>query len=504
MNNLLPLLPEPEQIHLSGGSIDLRSLRTVRFTPDSPELRLLAAEISREIARVTKSDPVPPIGPEGTHDAGTILRITLDPDQQTLGHEGYRISVGTREMVLLAATNAGLSHAKTTFVQILPSGSDADTSISCLEILDRPRFPWRGMHLDVVRHFFPAEKLTHFIDLLAIHKFNRFHLHLTDDQGWRLGIPGHPRLTEIGARRVEPDGSVHEGFYTRDQIRAIVAHAAERNITVVPEIELPGHAMAALAAYPERSCAGGAFQVPSTWGIFEDVFCAGKEATFTLLEDVLTEVASLFPGPYVHIGGDECPTTRWSSCADCRRRIEGEGLTRPEELQGYFIRRIAALPAMRGRRLIGWDEVADAAPPTDTIVMSWRGTAEGIAAVRAGHDVIMCPTEACYFDSYQGQRETEPEAFPRDVPLEAVYDFDPIPGDLPLEENAQILGAQGNIWTEHITSWPHLEYMTFPRACALAEVLWSPAAKRDWNGFRERLAGHLRRLDGMGVRYRIP
>jgi len=283
-----------------------------------------------------------------------------------------------------------------------------------------------------------------------------------------------------------------------------VSHAAERHVTVVPEIEIPGHAMAALAAYPDASCTGGPFTVPGAWGIFEDVFCAGKEGTFGLLSDIFDEIAALFPGPYIHVGGDECPTARWTACPACRARTVDEGLTRAEELQGYFIRRIAGLPSMRGRRLVGWDEILEVGAPPDTIVMSWRGIEGGRVAAKAGHDVVMCPTDACYFDSYQGSRDLEPEAFPRDVPLEAVYDFDPVPGGLSREEEAHILGAQGNIWTEHIHTWDHLEYMAFPRACALAEVLWSIPARRDWNSFRVRLDAHLSRLEMRGVRFRLP
>ena len=242
--------------------------------------------------------------------------------------------------------------------------------------------------------------------------------------------------------------------------------------------------------------------MPNTWGVFEDVFCAGKEETFRLLGDVFAEVASLFPGTYIHVGGDECPTTRWEACPACRERMAAEGLADARQLQGYFIRRIAALPAMSGRRLLGWDEILEGAPPPETIVMSWRGTEGGCAAARAGHDVVMCPADACYFDSYQGPRDGEPEAFPRDVRLEAVYGFDPLPAGLTPEAGARILGAQGNVWTERISTWGHLEYMAFPRACALAEKLWSPAARCNWKGFHQRLRGHLPRLDAHRVQYR--
>ena len=504
MNSLPPLLPQPEEMRLSGGEIALASVTSVRAIPRNPETRRIALEISREIARATGGPPLLSAGAEGeaAGDAGAVLTLVVDPGERTLDDEGYRLSVGPKEIRLVGTTPAGLFYASRTLLQLLPLEPAGDAALPCLEILDRPRFAWRGLHLDVSRHFFPVERIQQLIESLALHKLNRFHWHLTDDQGWRIEIPRHPRLAEIGGRRVEGDGALHGGCYTREEIRAVVTHAAERQVTVVPEIETPGHALAALAAYPELSCTGGPFRVPHTWGIFEDVFCAGNEQTFRLLGDVFAEVASLFPGPYIHVGGDECPTTRWEACPACRRRITEQGFAQARQLQGYFIRRIAALPGTAGRRLIGWDEILMGAPPRETVVMSWRGSEGGRAAARAGHEVIMCPAETCYLDSYQGPRDLEPEAFPRDVPLAAVYGFDPLPAGLTPEEGSRILGAQGNIWTERIPTWSHLEYMAFPRACALAERLWSPAARCEWQSFRRRLGGHLLRLEARGVRYR--
>ncbi len=511
MSDLLPLLPEPEHVYLSGGGIALRSLTTLRVVPDEPATRHIGEEIAGELARITGRPLLGPVGPAAGAGSGASLLLTIDPEQRALGEEGYKLSVGAQEIRLVAATAAGLFYAGQSLLQLFPISPAGDATIPCLEIVDRPRFAWRGMHLDVSRHFFPVDRILRFLELIAAHKINRFHWHLTDDQGWRIEIPRYPRLTEVGARRTEPDGSIHYGFYKTEDIRTVVAYAAERHITVVPEIEMPGHAMAALAAYPELSCTGGPFTVPNTWGIFQDVFCGGKEETFRLLGDVCEEVASLFPGLYIHIGGDECPTARWRDCPACRRRMTEDGLApaegvpaRPEELQGYFIRRIAALPALRGRRLIGWDEIREGAPPPETIVMSWRGIERGREAAQAGHDVVICPADACYFDSYQGPRDLEPEAFPRDVSLEAVYDFHPVPAELSAEEESHILGVQGNIWTEHISTWNHLEYMAFPRTCALAEVAWSQVSRHDWNSFRDRLGTHLLRLAARDVRYRQP
>jgi len=339
---------------------------------------------------------------------------------------------------------------------------------------------------------------------------NIFHWHLTDDQGWRIEIRRHPRLTEVGAWRsgsmVGPysdmkfDSIPYGGFYTQEDIREVVSYAARRNVTVVPEIELPGHSLAALASYPELSCTGGPFEVGRAWGVYEDVFCT-KEATFTFLEDVLTEVCDLFPGQYVHIGGDEVPKTRWKSCDSCQARMKSLGLKNEDELQSWFVSRIEKFLNAKGKRVIGWDEILDGGLAPNAAVMSWRGIDGGIAAARQGQYAVMTPGSNCYFDYYQGNPKFEPLAIGGYTPIEKVYSYEPVPPGLSPSEEQYILGAQGNVWTEYIATTQQVEYMALPRMAALSEVVWSPAGSRDWNYFLGRLLPHLRVLDMLKVNY---
>ncbi|NMC42452.1 MAG: family 20 glycosylhydrolase, partial [candidate division Zixibacteria bacterium] len=330
---------------------------------------------------------------------------------------------------------------------------------------------------------------------------NVFHWHLTDDQGWRLEIKRYPRLTDVSAWRSEAGGNRYGGFYTQDAVRDIVEYARRRFVTIVPEIEMPGHARAVLAAYPHLSCTGGPFEVATTWGIFDDVFCAGNDKTFPFLENVLTEVIDLFPGPFIHIGGDECPKVRWQEHDLCQTRILRENLMNEDELQAWFVSRIARFLSAREKRLIGWDEILEGGAPEGAAVMAWRGVDKGIAAARAGCDVVMTPTSHCYFDYYQAT-DNEPKAIGGHLPLETVYAFEPMPDGLTLDEGRRILGGQGNIWTEYMPDTRQVEYMAFPRACALAEVLWSPRENRTFPDFVSRLRHHLLRLDALGVNYR--
>ena len=387
--------------------------------------------------------------------------------------------------------------------------------VGATEIQDAPRFPYRGMHLDVGRHFFGPDFVKRYIGMLARYKINRFHWHLTEDQGWRIEIERYPRLTQVAAWRSEThvgharepyngDGQRYGGFYTKDEIREIVAYAQERYVTIVPEIEMPGHSLAALAAYPELACTEGPFEVATTWGIFEDIYCP-QEETFEFLEGVLTEVMELFPGEYIHIGGDEAPKARWEESPVAQAVIEREGLEDEDELQSWFIRRIERFLNANGRRLIGWDEILEGGLPPNAAVMSWRGTAGGIEAARQGHDVVMTPTSHLYFDYYQSEdRDQEPLAIGGYLPLERVYSFDPVSADLSSEEARHVLGAQGNVWTEYIETADHVEYMVFPRLFALAEVVWSSPESRSFDSFSQRLGWHLSRLDALGVGYRIP
>jgi len=407
---------------------------------------------------------------EGTHDDIVLTPQNADP---SLGDEGYELQVTPTLITVCAPTPAGLFYGSQTVQQLLAGGR-----VPAMRVADRPRFRWRGLMLDEARHFFGKEFVKRTIDLLAQHKLNIFHWHLCDDQGWRIEIRSRPQLTEVGAWRTE-EGQRYDGFYTQADIREIVAYAQSRFVTVVPEIEMPGHAMAALAAYPEFSCAGGPFDVATQWGIFEDVFCAGNDATFAFLGDVLGEVLELFPSKFIHVGGDECPKTRWKSCPTCQRRIRDERLSNEDELQSYFIRRIEKFLNSRSRRLIGWDEILEGGLAPNAAVMSWRGMTSAVAAASNGHDVVASPTSHCYLDySYEK------------ISIEKAHSFDPIPAELTGEQREHILGLQGNMWTERTLTTADVERQIWPRLCALAEVAWSPREPRDFAEFFARLAAH--------------
>ncbi len=388
-------------------------------------------------------------------------------------------------VIIEASTEAGLFHGLQTFRQLLHAADPG--TVPLVEIADAPRFPYRGMHLDVARHFFPVAFVERYIDLLSRYKFNTFHWHLTDDQGWRIEIKAYPKLTEVGSCRRETiveknfkpyvgDGIPYCGFYTQEEIRQVVAYAAARHITIVPEIEMPGHAKAALASYPELACTPGPFEVGTVWGVEEDIFCP-SEATFAFLEGVLTEVMALFPGPYIHVGGDEAPKARWKSSDLAQSIIQREQLADEHALQSWFIQRIERFLNAHGRRLIGWDEILEGGLAPDATVMSWRGVKGGIAAAQEGHDVIMTPTSHSYFDYAQDDPALEPFSIGGNLPLEKVYGFEPVPSVLTPDESRHILGAQGNVWTEYMKTPDRVEFMVFPRMLAMSEVTWSPATR---------------------------
>jgi hexosaminidase len=438
------------------------------------------------------------------------IRVQLVPADSTNGLESYRLVVTPRGAEITAPRPAGRFYALVTLQQL----TDAATTVPSLTITDAPRFPWRGLHLDVARHFQPVGFVKRYIDLMSRYKLNTFHWHLTDDQGWRIPIAKYPRLTEVGSCRVETmvekrfdpyvgDGMPHCGSYTREEIREVIAYAAARHVTVVPEIEMPGHAVAALTAYPEFACTAGPFKVRTTWGVDDNVFCP-SERTFAFLQDVLTEVMALFPSRYIHIGGDEAPKVRWKASPLAQEIIRREGLKDEHELQSWFIRRIDAFLTRNGRRLVGWDEILEGGLAPGATVMSWRGTAGGIDAARLGRDVVMTPNSHLYLDHYQGDARFEPLAIGGLSTLERVYSYEPIPDELTADQAARILGAQGNVWTEYLKTPEAVEYMAYPRAIALAEVTWSPRARRDWQSFSARLPFALRALDRHLVNYRLP
>ena len=431
----------------------------------------------------------------------------------------YRFQATERLVEISAGARAGFVHGMQTLRQLLPREilggdlrRDVEWSLPGLTIDDAPAFGWRGLHLDVARHLFSVAEVKRFLDLLAFYKFNVLHWHLTDDQGWRIEIKKYPRLTEIGAWRDETvlphaqdqfDGQRYGGYFRQAEIRELVAYAGARGITIVPEIELPGHSLAALSAYPELGCAGQDYQVATKWGIEPNIYCAGKDAVFAFLKDVLDETLSLFPAQFIHIGGDEAPKQRWKACPDCQARIKAENLADEDELQSWFVRQFDSWLSERGRRLIGWDEILEGGLAPKAAVMSWRGSQGGIAAASAGHDVVMTPNTYCYLDYYQSEdRESEPPAINAYLPLHQVYQFVVIPEEIPAPQRHHILGGQGNLWTEYIPSFAHLQYMAFPRAIALADILWHHPERRDYQGFLARLRRHLPSLDEMQVNYR--
>ena len=442
---------------------------------------------------VTVADEMPASG----------IRFVTD---ESLPAEGYELNVDGEGIEVRASQFPGFLYALQSLGQLLPAAvygtepaPDAAWEVPCVKIADAPRFAYRGMHLDVARHFFSVDEVKRYIDVMAIHKLNTLHWHLTDDQGWRIEIKRYPELTAVGSIRKATvvrkewgtyDGTPYGGFYTQDEIRDVVKYAADRGVTVIPEIDLPGHMLAALTAYPELGCTGGPYEVWGRWGVADDVLCPGREKTFEFLEGVLTEVMELFPSEYIHIGGDECPKVRWEKCPRCQAKIRQLGLkddgehTAEHYLQSYVTDRIGKFLARHGRRIIGWDEILEGRAPSDAVVMSWRGSEGGIAAAKLGHDVIMTPNSHFYFDYYQSlDTDAEPFGIGGYIPMEQVYSYDPAFPELTPEQQKHILGVQANLWTEYVLSDEHLEYMLLPRLAALSEVQWCQPETKDWNRF---------------------
>ncbi len=501
--NVVAIIPRPVTLRLSGGTF--RVTPSTRIVVREEGLRQEAGMFNEELH----------------HVYGFTLRVVVSQRESTgaivlatgknVKHspEGYTISV-TPSGIHISGTRAGVFYGLQTLYQMIPPASGEALEIPCAEIEDAPVYSWRGMHLDVGRHFFPAEFIKKYIDILALYKMNTFHWHLTEDQGWRIEIRRYPKLTKIGAWRsgsmIGPysdqkfDSVRYGGFYTQHEIKEIVAYAKKRHVTIVPEIEMPGHAMAALASYPELSCTGGPFEVGKAWGVYDNILCP-KETTFTFLSNVLAEVCGLFPGKYIHIGGDEAPKIRWKACEHCQALMKRHHLTTEVELQSYFIKRIEKMVNAKGKQLIGWDEILEGGLAPNAAVMSWRGVDGGIAAARQKHRVVMSPGSHCYFDYYQGTPQNEPLAIGGFTTVEKVYSYDPTPAELTPEEQPYVLGAQGNVWTEYISTLAHVEYMALPRMAALAEVVWSPKEGRDYHEFRGRLLAHFRLLDKLGLNY---
>lgn len=475
------IIPQPQRLEVQPGRFVLKAENTdsgagtrILVASGAEETgRYLAAEVLRRtaISCEVSSGAKPP--------SGSVIQLTLQEANPQLGEEGYSLTVAPELVTIRANAAAGLFYGAQSFLQLLPVSDPAGArpaiwSVPCVHIDDQPRFRWRGLMLDVSRHFFTKEEVERLLDAMAWHKLNVFHWHLVDDQGWRLEIKKYPRLTEVGAWRKAigfgleakastaygPDGR-YGGYYTQEDVREVVAYAQARHINIVPEIEMPGHSSAALMAYPQFSCTGGPFTTDLPGGVFNGIYCAGNEDTFAFVEDVLTEVCALFPGPYIHIGGDEVLVDNWKKCPKCQARMKQEGLSKESDLEGYFIRRVEKIVNAHHRRLVGWSEIREGGLAANATVMDWVGGAT--EAATAGHDVVMSPLADCYFDHYQSlDQSKEPHAIGGYLPLHQVYNFEPMPTNLPAAYQQHILGAQANVWTEYMPNFKHVEYMVFP------------------------------------------
>jgi hexosaminidase len=496
------LIPKPQQLSLKEGHFVLSS--STEFDLSNEQNKQLLELLNEKIKLL--------IGIElkGTKPkfSGNFISFQLNNE---LKPEEYKINIDEKSISVIHGKSAA-QHAISTLVQLfyLTENEKAIVKIPCMSIEDAPVFKWRGMHLDVSRHFFSTAFLKKYIDILSLYKMNSFHWHLTDDQGWRIEIKKYPKLTSVGGwrkgsmtghyRDQKIDTLRYGGFYTQDEIREVVAYASARNINVVPEIEMPGHSLAALSAYPELACNDSSFSAAKTWGVFDDVYCT-KEETFAFMEGVLEEVCSLFPSEYIHIGGDEVPKTRWKSCEKCQQQIKSNGLKNEEELQSYFIRRIEKFINSKGKKIIGWDEILEGGLAPNAAVMSWRGTEGGVHAAKLNHEVVMSPGSHCYFDHYQSTPEFEPIAIGGFTTIQKVYQYDPIPPSLNEEEKKYIMGAQGNVWTEYITTTNDVERMAVPRMIALAEILWTKKENCNWEDFSNRLHRQKEFLRKAGIHF---
>ena len=504
------VIPLPQEVAIQGSAPFLLKPSTpITYQEGDAEMEQTARFLASYIKDATGYEPKVTTG-----DTGKGIHLSIASDIRN--KEGYRLLVSENGVEIAGASNAGIFYGVQTLRKSIPAVADGmQVELPAVSINDYPRFPYRGMHLDVSRHFFPTDSVKKFIDILALHNMNRFHWHLTDDQGWRIEIKKYPELTQIGSKRKETvigrnsgkyDGQPYDGFYTQDEIRDVIAYAKERFITIIPEIDLPGHQLAALATYPELGCTGGPYEVWTQWGVSDDVICAGNEKSMQFLEDVLAEVIDLFPSEYIHIGGDECPKVRWQKCPKCQARIKAEGIkgdskhSAEEYLQSYVISRMEKFVESKGRHIIGWDEILEGGLAPNATVMSWRGVGGGIEAAKQQHNVIMTPNSYLYFDYYQStDTEHDPLAIGGYLPLERVYSFEPTDG-IPEEYQKYVIGAQANLWTEYIPTFSQVEYMIMPRMDALAEVQWTNAPK-DYKAFLPRLVRMTKLYDRLGYNY---
>lgn len=508
------IIPQPVSLVIKEGSFVIDAKTSVQTAVNDKATLAVVHFFTEYVKKVTG------VSLQSKGLSNKTIRFAIEKTSE-IGEEGYTIAVNPKEILIKANTSKGLFYGVQSLLQTLPFVRTNDVAqIPCMDIKDYPRFKWRGLMLDVSRHFFAPELVKEFIDVLAAYKMNVFHWHLVDGAGWRLEIKKYPKLTQQAAWRVDDWGkswnwaevefnadrskSTYGGYYTQEQAKEIVAYAKARNVTVVPEIEIPGHSEAAMAAYPELSCnpkkhfgESGNFYASKV----ESNYCAGNDKSFAFLQDVLTEVMAIFPSTYIHVGGDEVDKTSWKQCDKCQARIKAEHLKDENELQSYFIQRMEKFLISKKRKMIGWDEILEGGLAPEATVMSWRGEAGGIEAAKMGHDVIMTPGSPCYFDHYQGDPETEPLAIGGFNTLKKVYSYEPIPAELNAEQAKHVLGSQANLWTEYVSTYEQAEYMILPRILALGEVLWSPKEQRNWQNFTERLQPHLVGFEQRGLHY---
>ena len=505
-NQGINVIPKPLSLVQNEGSFKVT--KSTKFYASTPEAKTIATFFASKIESSTGYD----LAISEEEVSSNAIALLIDNSLE-VNDEGYTLDATDKLVSIKAKTAKGLFYGMQTLMQLLPAEIESTTVVNgiawtlpCVTIKDEPRFAYRGIMLDPCRHFIPVENIKKQLDVLALFKINQFHWHLTEDQGWRIEIKKYPKLTEIGSKRVDGEGTEYSGFYTQEQIKEVVAYATERFINVIPEIELPGHALAAISAYPELSCKSDSLSPRIIWGVEEDVYCAGKEETFKFLEDVISEVVTLFPGEYFHIGGDECPKVRWEKCPLCQKRMRENKLKNEHELQSYFVQRIEKVLASHGKKMIGWDEILEGGLAPSATVMSWRGEDGGIAAASMDHDVIMTPgSNGMYLDHYQGDSKIEPVAIGGYTLLEKTYSYNPVPDTLVgLGKSNFVKGVQGNIWSEYMYTTDLMEYRIYPRILAVAEIGWTPLEGKDYKDFERRIDNALVRLDCHGINYHIP
>ncbi len=507
--NVIPL-PQSITLDESAPAFKLTASTQIAYPEGNEELQRDAEFLAQYLKQMTGLDlKLTTAAPE--KDA-----IVLSADLQSDNAEAYELTVNADRITINGATDAGTFYGVQTLRKSIPESKSSTVDFPAVAIADAPRFSYRGAHFDVSRHFFPVDSVKSFIDMLALHIINTLLWHLTDDQGWRIEIKSRPLLTEVGSKRAGTvighnsgvyDSIPYGGFYTQDEAREIVDYAAKQHITVIPEIDLPGHMLGALTAYPELGCTGGPYEVWQIWGVSEDVLCASNDSTYKFIDDVLGEITEIFPSEYIHVGGDECPKTRWAECPKCQAKIKELGIkadakhTKEEKLQSHVIHHASDFLASKGRKMIGWDETLEGGLAPGAVVMSWRGEEGGIEAAKQGHDVIMTPNTYLYFDYYQTlDREKEPDAIGGYLPVERVYSYEPMPESLTEEEGKHIIGVQANLWTEYIPTFAQAQYMELPRMAALADVQWSNAPK-DYKKFAARVPQMINHYKANGYNY---